>query len=130
MSGRVEIRDGLMWTIFEGVVTAADLEEAGDAAEGLDEESSALDRMSDLRTVTGIELTYLDIMAYASRRMRQELPRPVRSAIVVEDAAVRSAAEVFLLLNRNPHITLQIFDTMEGALDWVRPAGASRTDSP
>ena len=123
MPVRVTIEDGFLWTIFSGDITAADLVAAGDGLEVVEAEPGpAVDRITDLRDVTSMQITFHEIMGLASRRIRRELPNDVRSAIVAPDAVVRSAAEVFLLLNRNPRITLQIFDDMEGAQSWLHAA--------
>lgn len=126
MSVEVGVENGILRVVFRGAMTVSDFDVLGPELEAVEATAARVPhRITDLRPVTRMEVTYRDVMGLAARRLNRTLPNDVRSAIVTGDAAVRSAAQVFEVFNRNPRITVRLFDDMDAAERWIAGSAGS-----
>jgi len=77
-------------------------------------------RLINLTAGTVAELAFPDMSAVAAKRRQTQLKNPVKSAMVAGDAALFGFARMFQTLNTHPNIQVEIFQTKETALAWLR----------
>jgi len=103
-----------------GVITAAELHSMVTEMEG--RFLSAKKWPNNLLDLTGIDLGgigFMDMMSLAKRREGVKPPHPIRTAIVADSPTVTGFARMFQSLNNNPDITVQVFDSVADAEDWL-----------
>jgi hypothetical protein len=66
------------------------------------------------------DMTFGDLHVFATKRRAVRMKNPVKSAIVAADAVQFGFARMYQTLNENPDITVEIFQSEEPALAWLR----------
>jgi len=106
--------------VFFGDVTPHDLRTLVDAVAGIEASLPiAPNRLIDLSQVSGDQLTYADMLAFAEERRAQRLANPIKSAIVAPKPVNVGFARMFQILNDNPQIEIQVFASLEAAEAWL-----------
>jgi SpoIIAA-like len=103
-----------------GVITAAELHTI--VAEMEQRFFSAKKWPNNLVDLTGIDLSnvgFVDLMSLARRRESVKPPHAIRTAIVADSPTVTGFARMFQSLNNNPDITVQVFESVAAAEDWL-----------
>jgi hypothetical protein len=108
-------------TQMTGVVTLEELLAHAGELEAI--ESSlpvAPHRIANLTAGTVGDFSYVEMDAYVAKRRVVRLKNRVKSAIVVGDAVQFGFSRMFQTLNNNPDIRVEIFQSEEPALAWLR----------
>ncbi len=122
-------------TTFSGVVTFDESRRALEEIEAAERSGhlKTWDRISDARAVIDVHLDFSDVFHFGQRRTNMPIPVPFKSAFVVATQLGLGFARMFQSLNRNPQITIEVFETMDHARDWIAgkisgpPATARKT---
>lgn len=69
--------------------------------------------------ISGCDLAPLAAYEHSAERQRVPIPKPARAAAVAKTVEVRDMARVFQLLNRNPGLEMEVFDSEEDARAWL-----------
>jgi len=80
-------------------------------------------RLTDLRPVTRLEITFDGVLELANKRMQLKFPNSFKSAIVASDVVHYGFARMFQTLNDHPQISIAIFPDTATALHWLEKAG-------
>ncbi|ACB77340.1 hypothetical protein [Opitutus terrae] len=72
--------------------------------------------------VTGAQIKPWSIFEHSLRQKRLRLKNPIKCAWVVHTPEVRRMGQLAQELNRNPNLTLELFDTLAAAKTWLRTA--------
>ena len=105
---------------FSGTISVDDLTAL--AAEVHELEASmprVPDRLTDLSGAVARASTFELILGMSRRRAATQFRNPFRSAIVARTPEMVGFARMFKILNRNPQITIQIFDSVAAAEQWL-----------
>lgn len=114
---------------FSGVLTGRNLREVADE---LRSHESALgmipDRLVDMSEVVATSGTFEVAILAARVRSVQRFPNTFRSALVSPRVEVRGFARIFRILNRNPQIVVEVFETVEAAAAWLKDGRYDRPE--
>ncbi len=105
---------------WSGVLTQADLGRIGQLMPQLVRELGFIPQL--LHTydaVTGCDFPPLAVYEHSEQRRHLHIPQATRAALVAKTPVVRDMARVFQLLNRNPNLEMEIFDTEAAARAWL-----------
>jgi hypothetical protein len=81
------------------------------------------DRLVDFGESTNVAVSFANVATIATAR-REIAPRnPIRTAIVVYNAAQRGYARMFQIVNDHPLVTVRIFESREDAKEWLARDG-------
>ncbi len=80
-------------------------------------------RLTDVRAVTRLEITFNDIFRLAERRLAQKFPNVFKSAIIASDVVHYGFARMFQTLNDHPQISIANFSDSPQALRWLAEPG-------
>lgn len=69
--------------------------------------------------VTGGKIEPWSIFQHSLRREDTRLPNKAKSAAVAKTAKVHAITRLFMELNRNPNIVMEVFDDEEAAIRWL-----------
>ena len=120
MPYRVSLDSPYIRVWFFGVLTAGDLKSV---ANELGEYEKALgrvpDRLVDMSEMVATGATFQLAILAARARGVQKFPNDFRSALVSPRVEVAGFAHIFRNLNRNPQITLKVFEQVEDAESWL-----------
>jgi hypothetical protein len=106
--------------VFFDPLTPPDLQAAADAITATEARlPQTPHRLTDLRQVSEMDLTYPDMAAFVERRKEQRLANPIKSAIVASRPVQIGFARMFQILSTHPQIKVQVFDTLEKAEVWL-----------
>ncbi len=106
---------------MSGVLTGEDLVALSAAADRIEQGRDRVPhRLADLRAVTEVRISYLDVQALAEDRRARRFPNSFKSAIIVSSSVQLGMASMFRTLNDNPQILIEIFDDDETARRWLR----------
>jgi hypothetical protein len=129
MAFDLKIENGIVEVTFHGTFTSKDLERLADEAERIEAEFEVTpDRIVDLSQSEGMDLDYTVMEVFADRRRRAPLKNKVKSAIVASRPMQYGFALMFLSINDNPKIKLQIFTERSRALWWLSMPKESEGD--
>ena len=118
----VETPDHLLIEV-SGAITGAELHRLIDEAETLlTARPRWTNNLVDLRGLDLGGLGFSDILGFAGRRFAMKPPNPFRTAIVNDSPAVGGYLRMLQNLNRNPSITIEIFDDIAAARTWLAAA--------
>ena len=124
MAVEIVQEERLVRVTFSGSITADDLTLV--VRETIQMEAnlrSSPDRLVDFGESTNVAVSFANVATVASAR-REIAPRnPIRTAIVVYNAAQRGYARMFQIVNDHPLVTVRIFETREQAEGWLARAG-------
>jgi hypothetical protein len=113
----------LRLTLF-GTLTNDDLADFADEAEKLERELAVVPhRLTDLRPITRVEITFDGVLALANRRLSLTFPNAFKSAIVATNTVHFGFARMFETLNDHPQISIAIFPDSAPALEWLAIPG-------
>jgi len=120
MPYRIALDEPFVRIWFSGVFTGRMLREVADE---LRAHESALglvpDRLVDMSDVTATNATF-DLAILAARvRAVQRFPNAFRSALVAPKVELAGFLRIFRILNRNPQITVEIFESVAAAERWL-----------
>ncbi len=114
---------------FTGVLTAGDLHAVNAVLSGHEREVGRVpDRLVDMSGMTATGPTFHLAILAARVRAIQRFPNDFRSALVSPKVDVAGFAHIFRNLNRNPQITLKVFDRVDDAEEWLN--APARPDEP
>ena len=103
-----------------GVLTGRDLHGVGDELRAHEREIARVpDRLVDMSGMVATGPTFDLVMIAARVRAIQRFPNNFRSALVSPRTEVAGFARVFRILNRNPQITVRVFDNVAAAEAWL-----------
>jgi hypothetical protein len=115
---------------FSGAITAGDL--AVVARESMVLEADlprSRDRLVDLGASSTLSVSFSDVATLASLRREFSPHNPIRTAIVVHNAAQRGYARMFQTVNDHPLVAVRIFDSCDQAERWLAgPADRAPAD--
>ncbi len=122
MTIRLEHDKHIIRLVFSETVNLKEVNRILEELEPLEKQGELeyLDRISDLRTVTKIDLNFAHVYDIAQRRKSMVFPRHFKSAIVADTDLAVGFSRMFQTLNKHPHIDIQIFRTIEDAEDWTK----------
>jgi len=108
---------------FSGTMSVEDLTALGEELRAFEEgHDRTPDRLTDLSAVEARDSTFKIILELARRRAAALFKNPFRSAIVAATPDMAGFARMFRILNRNPQIEVQIFDSVIDAEEWLSVA--------
>lgn len=120
MPYRLDLDGPFIRVAFSGVLTGRNLREVADE---LRSHESALgmvpDRLVDMSDVVATSGTFEVAILAARVRSVQRFPNTFRSALVSPKVEVAGFARIFRILNRNPQIVVEVFDSVERAEAWL-----------
>jgi hypothetical protein len=106
-----------------GVVTGPDLHQLINDAEAiLKDRPRWTNNLADLRGLDLSGLGFSDMLSFSGRRVALKPPNPFRTAIVTDSPAVTGYVRMLQNLNRNPSITIEIFEDIAAAQKWLAAA--------
>jgi len=76
--------------------------------------------LHDLSALDGCDFPPITAYEHSVERKRILIPHPIKSATIAKTSEVRAMARVVQALNRNPNLEMEIFDTKEAALAWLK----------
>jgi hypothetical protein len=107
--------------VLFGDITPHDIASLGDAIAAIDRVRPVTPNgLADFSQVTGMDLTYPAVLAYAERRKAHPLANRVKSAIVAPCPVQVGFARMYQILNDHPQVEIQIFTTVAEAETWLR----------
>ena len=114
----------LVRVTFSGSITADDLTLVIRETIQMEANSqSSPDRLVDFGESTNVAVSFANVATIATAR-REIAPRnPIRTAIVVYNAAQRGYARMFQIVNDHPLVTVRIFESREDAKGWLAGDG-------
>ena len=116
--------DSILRFTLSGTITSDDFARFADAAEKAEASFAIVPhRLTDLRPIARIEISFEDVLAFANRRLRTTFPNLFKSAIVATDTAHFGFARMFETLNDHPQISIAIFPDTVPALEWLAIPG-------
>ena len=119
----LSVEPALVRVVFFGTLTAADLHAmANDVAAIERARNVSHNRLTDLRHVSDIQLTYADMLAYVTQRQTQWRALPLRSALVASTTLSVGFARMFQTLSEQREV--EVFATVEAAEAWLGRADA------
>jgi len=77
-------------------------------------------RIAELTVDTVGEVNFPELNTFAAKRRAARLKNPVKSALVAGGAVQFGFARMFQTLNDHPDIQIEIFQSEEAALAWLR----------
>jgi hypothetical protein len=105
---------------FTGVLTGRDLREVADELRPHESELGHVpDRLVDMSDVVTTGATFELAILAARVRGVQRFPNTFRSALVSPKVEVAGFARIFRALNRNPQITVEVFERVADAEAWL-----------
>ncbi|HEX8030925.1 MAG TPA: STAS/SEC14 domain-containing protein [Vicinamibacterales bacterium] len=106
-----------------GKITSADVHQLIDEAEAiLKVRTTWAHTLVDLRGLDLSGLGFGDLIGLSSRRVSLQPPNAIRTAIVVESSSVTGYIRMLQNLNRNPDITIETFEDIAAARQWLTAA--------
>jgi hypothetical protein len=76
--------------------------------------------LHDFSALDGCDFPPITAYEHSVERKRILIPHPIKSATIAKTSEVRAMARVVQALNRNPNLEMEIFDTKEAALAWLK----------
>jgi hypothetical protein len=120
----IRSEDDLLSIHYSGVLTTLDLAELMDAIDDVESRFEKVpDRISDLTDVTGLSLSFADILTLAEHRKARSFPNRFRSAIIAPDPVHWGFARMFETLNDHPQLTIRLFGDQASARAWLQTDG-------
>lgn len=124
MPYKIDADEPILRVTLFGTLTNDDLVELAQEAEEIEGPLAVVPhRLTDLRAVTRIEITFEGVLALANRRLRLTFPNAFKSAIVATNTVHFGFARMFETLNDHPQISIAIFPDSAPALDWLAIPG-------
>jgi hypothetical protein len=121
MPFRIEHSDGFVLVTLSGALTAEDLRAVSAQLAALEDSlPECPPRLTDLRTVEGVGVSFTDVLDLAAARRARSFPNSFRSALVVAREVQKGYARMFQTLNDHPMVQIRIFDDRESAEAWLR----------
>ena len=121
MPFRIEQSYGFVLVTLSGALTAEDLRVVSTRLSALEDSlPECPPRLTDLRTVEGMGVSFTDVLDLAAARRARSFPNLFRSALVVGTEVQRGYARMFQTLNDHPMVRIQIFEDRESAERWLR----------
>ena len=106
-----------------GVVTGPDLHQLINDAEAiLKDRPRWTNNLADLRGLDLSGLGFSDMMSFSGRRVALKPPNPFRTAVVTDSPTVTGYVRMLQNLNRNPSITIEMFEDIAAAQKWLAAA--------
>lgn len=120
MPYRVALDEPFVRVWFSGILTGANLREVADELRSHERELGMVpDRLVDMSDMVATDAVFNLAILAARVRGVQRFPNAFRSALVAPKVEVAGFARIFRILNRNPQIEVQVFDTVEAAELWL-----------
>lgn len=120
MPYRVSLDPPFVRVWFFGVLTARDLHAVAEEVGAYERRLGTVpDRLVDMSEMTATGATFQLAILAARVRAAQHFPNDFRSALVSPKVEVAGFAHIFRNLNRNPRITLKVFERVEDAESWL-----------
>jgi hypothetical protein len=120
MPYRVSLDEPYFRIWFFGVVTGGDLRAAFEELRAKEDELGRVpDRLVDMSEMVATGTTFNLAILAARARGIEHFPNAFRSALVSPMVEVAGFARIFRNLNRNPQITLQVFERVDAAEAWL-----------
>jgi len=121
MASTVTLVDGIIHVVITDTLGLADLRQIADDVAKIEAETEQTPhRLTDL---TACDLRSLDISqleTMARRRREVEVKNPARSAIVATTKMQYGVARMYMAIGTNKKIEMEIFESRESALTWLR----------
>jgi hypothetical protein len=110
-----------------GTLTGRDLREVADELRAHERELGMVpDRLVDMSDLVATDATFNLAILAARVRGVQRFPNSFRSALVSPEVEVAGFARIFRALNRNPQITVEVFERVSDAERWLAATPADR----
>ena len=119
MAVAVERRPGLIVARFSGEVSTADLAEAANQFDQIDQVVPGLPRLADTTEMTGVSLDFAATGRFAHERRSRSRACDVRMAILVSSDLAFGIARIYQSLLAHPQIKIEVFRGREEALAWL-----------
>ena len=132
MSYRVSLDEPFLRVWFTVILTGANLRVVAEELRAHERELGMVpDRLVDMSDMVATDAVFNLAILAARVRGVQRFPNTFRSALVAPKVEVAGFARIFRILNRNPQIEVQVFDTVEAAERWLlRPTTRSSRRAP
>jgi hypothetical protein len=109
---------------WSGTLTQTDIQAMGAAMPKLSQQvvgatGKMPDVLHDFEAVESCDFPPIAAYDQSLRRRNVPIPRPVKSAIIASQNGGRAMARLFQALNRNPNLTMEIFDSEAAARQWL-----------
>jgi len=125
MPHRISLDGPFIRVWFTGVLTGRDLRDVADQLRAHERELGHVpDRLVDMSDVATTGATFELAILAARVRGIQRFPNAFRSALVSPKVEVAGFARIFRALNRNPQITVEVFERVAEAEAWLAEAPA------
>jgi hypothetical protein len=121
MPYRLALEEPFVRVWFSGTLSGANLRDVADELRVHERELGRVpDRLVDMSEMVATDTAFNLAILAARVRAVERFPNSFRSALVAPSVAVAGFARIFRILNRNPQIDVQVFETADAAEQWLR----------